>query len=347
MNWYLQKNGAVHGPYTIAQLASGAKSGKLLATDRLSGSMNGPWSYASMLPELSVYFDPVELDNQMPAYQAPAKTQPKFKTDVEKKSHSIVPLAVNLSMLLVFLISIFIIYAVIRSSNAHLAKLTEQAIESTKKAEQSLKDALEKIEGKKSDQTPVNPVVETPVPPPAKREESPIAKPIEQPAIEAKTGPYDIKGIRFGMTFDEVLAITKAQNDKKLADNWFYVLENFTIGGINGWKAMGSDKSKMFNKAGVLEVITYSGPSEKVDNALETFTKAYGQPIKFEPRKVMTKGGVELNDFIAEWHVQDAIIVMQRHTNRDDGFIVIQNKAVYDREMQKRMQQKEEATKDF
>lgn len=167
---------------------------------------------------------------------------------------------------------------------------------------------------------------------------------------------FSIKGLRFGMTLEQVLNITGAQVDdysqrmdqktyaypKKAATSWSQALTGFTIagipGGAYGWTAK-SENNKLVQ-------LSMFPKSENVDSLLSTFSSQYGKP-KLRQYKSRTKGGLELNDYTASWNIQDAVIEMNRHIDRDTGYISIASKSHRDQEAEKYKSQDEKARKDF
>jgi len=171
----------------------------------------------------------------------------------------------------------------------------------------------------------------------------------------AATGSFSIKGLSFGMTLDQVLNITKAEVDdyksgysiekgykKKSATDWSDAFKGFTLAGITGKYGWSPELDSEKRLSG----LSNFARSEQVEEALDIFTKQYGSP-KLNRFKSKTKGGLELNDFVAQWQVQDAVITMYKHIDRDTGVIKIQSKAQWEEETKRETEQRNKASKDF
>jgi hypothetical protein len=183
-------------------------------------------------------------------------------------------------------------------------------------------------------------------------------------------GSLSIKGLSFGMSLDQVLNVTQAKIDdrdayrqaerdhynktktyaggprmsdfKKSATDWSDAFEGFTIAGITGkygWKPELDSEKRL---AGLSNFTR----SEQVEEALDIFTKQYGSPT-INRFKSKTKGGLELNDFVAQWQVKDAVITMYKHIDRDTGMIKIQSKSKWEEETKRETEQRNKASKDF
>jgi hypothetical protein len=352
MNWFVLRDRKAHGPYTVAQLSAAAKAGKLQAQDKVSMSNNGPWSAASSIPELGAYFPAEELSSPPPTpspFARPAaKPQPKAQSKPEQKANWLsskwaLPTIAGLwlaSLLLTVLLSYF------------LFKSPPQALARQQNNSNVPAETKKNSEATSVESTP------SAAPSATKAEQAPLST--------ASTEPFSIKGIRFGMTFPEVMAITKGIKPEPFpegpADNWIYIFnhsrvlkakserdlgissatEGFSIGGVIGWMAFGTEAGS----AGVLDTIRYEGPSANVDKALESFSTAYGKP-EIDFSKLTTKGGLELEDFIALWELKDVVITMKRHTDRDNGYIMIETLSANQKRLQEGRDKKEKAANDF
>lgn len=156
---------------------------------------------------------------------------------------------------------------------------------------------------------------------------------------------FSIKGLRFGMTLDQVLSVTNAKspyNNQKTATSFSDALQGFTIAGVEGgsygWHAVEAN--------GRLVQIRMSSRSENIDSLLNAFSSNYGKP-QFHQFKSRTKGGIDLSDYIATWNIQDAVIEMNRHIDRDNGYVSISSKSFKDQEAEKYKQQDQKSRKDF
>jgi hypothetical protein len=171
----------------------------------------------------------------------------------------------------------------------------------------------------------------------------------------ATTGSFSIKGLSFGMTLDQVLNITKAEVDdyksgysiekgykKKSATDWSDAFKGFTLAGITGKYGWSPELDSEKRLAG----LSNFARAEQVEEALDIFTKQYGSP-KLNRFKSKTKGGLELNDFVAQWQVKDAVITMYKHIDRDTGVIKIQSKSHWEEETKRETEQRNKASKDF
>jgi hypothetical protein len=174
-----------------------------------------------------------------------------------------------------------------------------------------------------------------------------------EPESPVHPGEFSIKGLKFGMTLDQVIGVTQAtENDytkpmdtktytqpQKPATDWFRAIDDkFSVGGVYGWHAEKENDT--------LQGLSTFPRSENVDIALNKFIEKYGKP-KIRQYRSKTKGGVDLNVFEAEWRVPGAVITMMNHIDRDKGYIKIQSIDSYNKEQQKYKDQSEKASKDF
>jgi hypothetical protein len=240
---------------------------------------------------------------------------------------------------------------------------------------QDIKPEIKKDEPKKT-APEISPKTTNDPKPEVKKDEPKKAAPDEldivkkNAGIDATTGSFSIKGLSFGMTLDQVLSVTQAKVDdndsyyqarndhlnktksfiggpkpsdfKKSATKWDDAFKGFTIAGITGrygWEAQINSEKQL---AGLKNVAR----SEQVEEALDIFTKQYGTP-KLNRFKSKTKGGLELDDFTAQWQVKDAVITMYKHIDRDTGVIKIQSKSQWEEENKRDTEQRNKASKDF
>lgn len=47
-SYFINRNGAIHGPFSTAQIEAGARNGKLSASDKIAPSRDGPWAALKM-----------------------------------------------------------------------------------------------------------------------------------------------------------------------------------------------------------------------------------------------------------------------------------------------------------
>jgi hypothetical protein len=144
---------------------------------------------------------------------------------------------------------------------------------------------------------------------------------------------FTIKGIRFGMSAEEVKS--------KFGAGAF--LNNLTIGGIGSWMASWSGAGG----TGVLTKLTSTANSEDINLSLDSFTAGFGKPTKFNTFKTQTKGGIQLNVFEAEWRIKDAVITMSNHFDRDNGYIIIESIASFNASQQQHKDQLNKNKTDF
>lgn len=232
---------------------------------------------------------------------------------------------------------------------------------------QDIKPEIKKDEPKKSDI--VKPLTVEPKQdtkqvekPEIKKDEPTKAAPDELDTVKKNAGiapaaseSFSIKGISFGMSLDQVLEITKAEVDdvksgwssgqgfkKKAATDWSDAFKGFTIAGVTGKYGWSPELDSQKRLAG----LTNFARSEQVEEALDIFTKQYGSP-KLNRFKSKTVGGLELNDFIAQWRVKDAVITMYKHIDLNTGVIKIQSKSQWEEETKRETEQRNKASKDF
>ena len=190
----------------------------------------------------------------------------------------------------------------------------------------------------------------------------------------ALAGEFTIKGLRFGQTLEEVVAVTGAKKSgydtaaytraseqwrslphprppapsfidypsQAPADDWHRSLNGFSIAGFEGWWA-----NLTVDDPATLKTLYWSGPATELDIALERFTQAYGRPKQFRRYASRTNAGVTLNNWQAQWRVKDAVISMTRHVDRDTGSIHIEDSAYLRQQEQQDRARDQKARKDF
>jgi hypothetical protein len=69
-SYFMRRDGVLHGPYTFKQLSAAAQSGKLVTSDEISRSENGPWTLAAKIPQLAPHL-PEPTNEPEPIYAKP------------------------------------------------------------------------------------------------------------------------------------------------------------------------------------------------------------------------------------------------------------------------------------
>ena len=102
----------------------------------------------------------------------------------------------------------------------------------------------------------------------------------KNPEINKGLSQFSIKGLRFGMSFDEVVKISGATDraDKgKAPYYWFDALENFSIAGETDWSAMPTGAPAAGTK-GELGTLFKTIKPDEFETILKRFTQQYGNP---------------------------------------------------------------------
>jgi hypothetical protein len=128
---------------------------------------------------------------------------------------------------------------------------------------------------------------------------------------------FSIKGLRFGMSFDEVVKISGATDraDKgKAPYYWFDALENFSIAGETDWSAMPTGAPAAGTK-GELGTLFKTIKPDEFETILKRFTQQYGNP---EISKTVVKNKMNYSDtnIVAYWKVKDAYILIEKYSGK-------------------------------
>ena len=174
------------------------------------------------------------------------------------------------------------------------------------------------------------------------------------------------KGVKFGMTLNEVVNLTGATEDD-FAARWkirtseqseCYKSENYTLPQCNARKPATSWYQAPVTVGGILFSCTANEFNEldslnsfpfsySMEEALDTFTKGYGKPASFVRLKSFTNGGVELDDFKATWIVKDAQVTMHKYVNLNKGYVSIEPMSKINKNLEEEQARKDKAAKDF
>jgi hypothetical protein len=146
--------------------------------------------------------------------------------------------------------------------------------------------------------------------------------------------PFNVRGVKFGMTLPEVTRITKGIDISPLPDGpattWLLAFNHsrhvdftkdglrgargFAIGGLEGWHGDGE---------AFLRSIGYGGPPTDIDKILKAFQEDYGPPAVMNTT-TRRLGGMDLEDYYAEWNFVDGtIIILHRFLNGAEGYALI------------------------
>ena len=148
--------------------------------------------------------------------------------------------------------------------------------------------------------------------------QSDALKQIEKnPEISKGLSQFSIKGLRFGMSFDEVVKISGATDraDKGRAPYyWFDALENFSIAGETDWSAMPTGAPAAGTK-GELGTLFKTIKPDEFETMLKRFTQQYGNP---EISKTTVKNKMNYSDtnIVAYWKVKDAYILIEKYSGK-------------------------------
>jgi hypothetical protein len=163
------------------------------------------------------------------------------------------------------------------------------------------------------------------VKPEIKKDEPKKAAPDELDTVKKNAGieksksgnlsAFSIKGLRFGMSFNDVVKISGATDRQgRVPDYWFDALENFSIAGETGWYAMPTDDAYASNK-GELGTIFKTIKPDEFETHLKRFTQQYGKP---EISKTIVKNKMNFSDtnITAYWKVKDAYILIEKYSGK-------------------------------
>ena len=139
----------------------------------------------------------------------------------------------------------------------------------------------------------------------------------KNPEINKGLSQFSIKGLRFGMSFDEVVKISGATDraDKgKTPYYWFDALENFSIAGETDWSAMPTGAPAAGTK-GELGTLFKTIKPDEFETILKRFTQQYGNP---EISKTVVKNKMNYSDtnIVAYWKVKDAYILIEKYSGK-------------------------------
>lgn len=167
---------------------------------------------------------------------------------------------------------------------------------------------------------------------------------------------FTIKGLRFGMTVEEVVSITKATEDdiakamdrktysypqKPIsADSYYKSLKGFSIGGADHWDPTYED--------GKLGAIFLKISPESFDEWFEKISSKYGKPKNLSANEVGNLMGYKTKNIEVYWDYQDVFIYLDRFSRKlTEGSISFQWKKFLDVRSAKRQAEKEKRKKDF
>ena len=165
---------------------------------------------------------------------------------------------------------------------------------------------------------------------------------------------FSIKGLRFGMSVEEVVAITKATEDdysksmymttfsrpKKSVDSDYKSLEGFSIGGSSSWYPQYGD-----NKLGS---ISLGISPDEFDEWFEKLSSQYGKPKNLSAKEVGNLIGYKTKNIEVYWDYQDVFIYLDRFNGKlTEGSVAIQWKKWRDEAVRQRQLEKEKSKKDF
>jgi hypothetical protein len=128
---------------------------------------------------------------------------------------------------------------------------------------------------------------------------------------------FSIKGLRFGMSFDEVVKISGATDraDKgKAPYYWFDALENFSIAGETNWSAMPTGAPAAGTK-GELGTLFKTIKPDEFETMLKRFTQQYGNP-EISKTTVRNKMNYSDTNIVAYWKVKDAYILIEKYSGK-------------------------------
>ena len=189
---------------------------------------------------------------------------------------------------------------------------------------------------------------------------------------------FSIKGLQFGMSLEQVVGITKAQERdydayhadtkdrykdpdwhkkpskyiddyKKSAGSWDKALDNFTIAGETGWNTLTSDGPswKTDSKSATLEGMYKTISPEHFEETVDKFTKQYGKP-NINRSGVRNKMNYSDVNITATWNVKDTTIIIEKYNGKfTEGIVWIASDKYITNDSAKSKASKDKSAKDF
>ena len=213
--------------------------------------------------------------------------------------------------------------------------------------------------------------------PEVKKDEPKKAAPDELDAVKKNAGieksqagkfsSFSIKGLQFGMSLEQVVGITKAQeNDgdaylkspgfqrsqsdfKKPVESWSKALDGFTIAGDTGWNPLTSEGSgwETESKSATLEGMYNTISPKDFEDIVSKFTKQYGKP-NIDRSGVRNKMNYSDVNITATWKVKDTTIYIEKYSGKfTEGIIMIASDKYYANSDARSKAKKDKASKDF
>ena len=172
-------------------------------------------------------------------------------------------------------------------------------------------------------------------------------QPDKNSEINKGLSQFSIKGLRFGMSFNDVVKISGATDRQGRApDYWFDALENFSIAGETGWSAIPTGDAYASNK-GELGTIFKTIKPDEFETMLKRFTQQYGKP---EISKTIVKNKMNFSDtnITAYWKVKDAYILIEKYSGKfTEGAISIVSDKHSNAQDVKNKEKNSKSAKDF
>lgn len=189
---------------------------------------------------------------------------------------------------------------------------------------------------------------------------------------------FSIKGLQFGMSLEQVVGITKAQERdydayradtkdrykdpdwhkkpskyiddyKKPVESWSKALDGFTIAGDTGWNPLTSEGSgwETESKSATLEGMYNTISPEDFEDIVSKFTKQYGKP-NIDRSGVRNKMNYSDVNITATWKVKDTTIYIEKYSGKfTEGIIMIASDKYYANSDARSKSKKDKASKDF
>jgi hypothetical protein len=170
---------------------------------------------------------------------------------------------------------------------------------------------------------------------------------------------FSIKGIRFGMSFNDILKVTNATRDdfskspdkdykwpQKSVDDWMEIFKNFSIAGETGWNALTIDGESFGNKGELGAIYTKIDPDD-FQKVLQRFSQQYGKP-EITNTSVRNKMNFSGTNVKAYWKVKDVNIIIEKYAGKfTEGSIQIVSDKYHSKQMVKDKETSNKASKDF
>jgi hypothetical protein len=200
--------------------------------------------------------------------------------------------------------------------------------------------------------------------PEVKKDEPKKAAPDELDTVKKNAGiekqksgnlsAFNIKGLQFGMSLEQVVGITKAQEysrdgNKKSVGSWGPALDDFTIAGEAKWEVLTSDGPgwQTTSTSATFEGLFTTISPDNFEDIVSKFTKQYGKPT-IERSGVKNRLNYSDINITATWESKGATIYIKKYNGTfKEGLIMIASDKYYANDAARTKASKDKASKDF